>query len=37
LAQLRSALEEHVSLAEVLAAPARAERRALYDGYQFGP
>lgn len=37
LAQLRSALEEHVSLSEVLVALAKAERRTLYDGYQFGP
>jgi hypothetical protein len=37
LAQLRSAVEEHVSVPRVMAALAKAERRTLYDGYQFGP
>jgi hypothetical protein len=37
LAELRSAIEEHVTVPEVLAALAKAERRTLYDGYQFGP
>jgi len=37
LAQLRSAIEEHASVQDVLQALAKAERRTLYDGYQFGP
>jgi hypothetical protein len=37
LAQLRTAIEEHVSVPDVLLALAKAERRTLYDGYQFGP
>jgi hypothetical protein len=37
LAELRAAIEEHVSVPEVMLALGKAERRTLYDGYQFGP
>ncbi|HZM77635.1 MAG TPA: hypothetical protein VFC19_18100 [Candidatus Limnocylindrales bacterium] len=36
LSRLRPAIE-HVTVAEVLLALGKAERRTLYDGYQFGP
>lgn len=37
LSELRTAIEEHVTVPDVMLALAKAERRTLYDGYQFGP
>lgn len=37
LSRLRTAIEEHATTQDVLAALGKAERRTLYDGYQFGP
>jgi hypothetical protein len=37
LARLRTPIEEFVSVQDLLQALGQAERRTLYDGYQFGP